>query len=53
MNLSTYFDYNIIAWLIVPTLIFIGALAYVTIGTLRIIFVSRGKRLLSTILGFG
>lgn len=52
MNLSTYFDYNIIAWLIVPTLIFIGALAYVTIGTLRIIFVSRGKRLLSTILGF-
>jgi len=52
MNLSAFFDHDILVWVILPILIFLGGLAYVSIGTLRIIFVARGKRLLSTLLGF-
>ena len=52
MNLSTFFNHDILVWVILPILIFLGGLAYVSIGTLRIIFVARGKRLLSTLLGF-
>jgi len=52
MNLSTFFNHDILVWVVLPILIFLGGLAYVSIGTLRIIFVARGKRLLSTLLGF-
>ncbi len=52
MSLSALFSHDIIVWVILPILIFIGGLTYVSFGTLRIIFVARGKRLLSTLLGF-
>lgn len=52
MNLSTLFSHDILVWVIIPILIFIAGLAYVSIGTLRIIFVSRGGRLISPVLGF-
>lgn len=45
-------DLNIYSWLVVSLLIFFARIIDVTIGTLRIIFVSRGKRYLAPLLGF-
>ncbi|NLM84862.1 MAG: DUF2179 domain-containing protein [Clostridiales bacterium] len=39
-------------WVILPLLIFLGRICDVTLGTLRIIFVSRSKRILAPIVGF-
>ena len=52
MSLNILFSHNIYVWLVLPILIFIGGLAYVSLGTLRIIFVARGQRFLSPLLGF-
>ncbi len=52
MNLSTYLGQDVLVWVIIPILIFIAGLAYVSLGTLRIIFIARGRRFLSPILGF-
>jgi len=43
---------EVYAWVILPLLIFFARVADVTLGTLRIIFVSRGRRQLAPILGF-
>jgi uncharacterized protein YebE (UPF0316 family) len=40
------------AWVILPLLIFMARICDVTLGTLRIIFVTRGKRKLAPLLGF-
>ncbi len=40
------------AWVILPILVFIARVADVTLGTLRIVFTSRGKRNLAPVLGF-
>jgi uncharacterized protein YebE (UPF0316 family) len=40
------------AWVILPIIVFIARVADVTLGTLRIVFTSRGKRNLAPILGF-
>lgn len=45
-------DAEFYAWVVLPILIFFARVADVTLGTLRIIFVSRGKRQLAPILGF-
>ena len=45
-------DSSIYAWVILPILIFISRICDVSIGTIRIIFVSRGKKLIAPILGF-
>lgn len=45
-------DQQLYAWVILPLLIFVARVADVTLGTLRIIFVNRGKRRLAPILGF-
>jgi len=52
MSLSMLFSHSIYVWVVLPILIFIGGLAYVSLGTLRIIFVARGQRFLSPLLGF-
>jgi uncharacterized protein YebE (UPF0316 family) len=39
-------------WVVLPVLIFFARVADVTLGTLRIIFVSRGKRNIAPLLGF-
>ncbi|MCL2074484.1 MAG: DUF2179 domain-containing protein [Marinilabiliaceae bacterium] len=39
-------------WIIVPVLIFVARIADVSLGTLRIVFVSKGIKLLAPILGF-
>lgn len=52
MSLSVLFSHDILVWVVLPILIFIGGLSYVSLGTLRIIFVARGQRFLSPLLGF-
>jgi uncharacterized protein YebE (UPF0316 family) len=43
---------EIIAWVGLPLLIFVARVIDVSLGTLRIIFTSRGKRYLAPLLGF-
>jgi len=40
------------AWVILPLLVFFARVVDVTLGTIRIIFVSRGKKYLAPLLGF-
>ena len=42
----------VFGWVILPLLIFVSRICDVSIGTIRIIFVSRGKRFLAPLLGF-
>jgi len=39
-------------WVILPLIVFLARLTDVTLGTIRIIFVSRGKKYLAPLLGF-
>ncbi|MCJ7801030.1 MAG: DUF2179 domain-containing protein [Candidatus Marinimicrobia bacterium] len=50
--MDNFFDTNLFNWVILPILIFIARILDVSIGTIRIIFVSRGMKLWSTVLGF-
>ncbi len=51
VNLQAWqFDWY--GWVILPLIIFAARVADVTLGTIRIIFVSRGKRNLAPLLGF-
>ncbi len=47
-----FMDSAVFSWVVLPILIFLARICDVSIGTVRIIFVSRGKKLLSPILGF-
>ncbi|MDY0349426.1 MAG: DUF2179 domain-containing protein [Tenuifilaceae bacterium] len=47
-----FFDSNIYLYLVLPFFIFLARIIDVTIGTMRIIFVSKGQRVLAPILGF-
>lgn len=44
--------FNWYTWVILPIIVFFARLADVSIGTMRIIFVSRGKKYLAPLLGF-
>lgn len=41
-----------VTWVLIPLLIFLARVSDVTIGTLRIVFVSKGFKILAPILGF-
>lgn len=41
-----------VTWIIIPVLIFLARVSDVTIGTLRIVFISKGFKALAPILGF-
>src|SRR4030042_6553710 len=47
-----FYDSNIYIWLVLPLMVFFARLTDVSLGTLRIIFISRGKRNVAPILGF-
>ena len=49
---SEFLDSGIYLYLVLPLLIFLARIIDVTIGTMRIIFVSKGQRVLAPILGF-
>lgn len=45
-------DASLFTWVVVPLLIFVARVLDVTIGTVRIIFVSKGKKWLAPLCGF-
>ena len=49
---AQFFDSDTFTLIILPCLIFISRICDVSIGTIRIIFVSRGNKLLAPLLGF-
>ena len=46
------FDLDLYAWVVIPFLIFIARIADVSIGTIRLIFISRGLKYLAPVVGF-
>ena len=49
---TSFFDSNIFSYVLMPLLIFLARICDVSIGTMRIIFVSKGKKYIAPILGF-
>jgi uncharacterized protein YebE (UPF0316 family) len=49
---TSFFDSTLFSYVILPLLIFLARICDVSIGTMRIIFVSKGKRNIAPILGF-
>lgn len=53
MNLLLLFSFaDMYAWVLLPILIFLARVCDVTLGTIRIIFVSRGIKYLAPVIGF-
>src|SRR4030042_6955791 len=52
MDFQTIIHSEYFAWIILPILIFLGRIIDVSIGTVRIIYVARGMKLLASIFGF-
>jgi len=50
--LADFLSSDLVSWVVLPLLIILARMTDVTLGTLRIIFVSRGSRLAAPILGF-
>lgn len=51
-DLNSYFDNSVFLYVILPFLIFIARIMDVTIGTIRIVMVAKGEKLIAPILGF-
>lgn len=49
---ATFFDSDIFSYGLLPLLIFLARICDVSIGTMRIIFVSKGKKYIAPVLGF-
>ena len=49
---TSFFNSEIFSYVVMPLLIFLARICDVSIGTLRIIFVSKGKRNIAPVLGF-
>jgi uncharacterized protein YebE (UPF0316 family) len=49
---TSFFDSDIFSYGLLPLLIFLARICDVSIGTMRIIFVSKGKKYIAPILGF-
>ena len=47
-----FFSSEVISLVVIPALVFLARIIDVTVGTLRIIFVARGRKYLSALLGF-
>ncbi len=50
--METFLDSTLFTWVLLPLLIFLARVVDVTIGTIRIIFLSRGSRYVAPVLGF-
>lgn len=48
----SFLDSNLYVWVALPIMVFFARVTDVSLGTLRIIFISRGKRNLAPLLGF-
>lgn len=52
MDQALFIDSNVFTWVILPALIFIARVVDVSMGTMRVIYVSRGMKLMAALLGF-
>jgi len=52
MDLHSFMDSDLFIWVILPGLIFLARICDQTIGTIRIVFLSRGDKVIAPILGF-
>lgn len=52
MNYFEGIDPGIVEWVIIPALIFLARICDVTLGTLRIVFISKGDKAIAPLLGF-
>jgi uncharacterized protein YebE (UPF0316 family) len=52
MNIDSIMDTQLFAWVILPLCIFLARVLDVSMGTLRIIFVSKGLKYLAPLIGF-
>lgn len=52
MDFSTIFGSSVTAYVVIPLLIIIARILDVSIGTMRVVFISKGMRRLAPILGF-
>ena len=52
MNLEAVFGSEVFKWVIIPALIFLARVLDVSLGTMRIVFVSRGLKYLAPVVGF-
>jgi uncharacterized protein YebE (UPF0316 family) len=52
MDLMSFYNSDLFKWVILPILIFLARLTDVSLGTMRIIFVSRGVKYLAPVIGF-
>jgi len=52
MNLESFFSSEIFKWIVMPLLIFAARILDVSLGTVRIVFVSRGLKHLAPLVGF-
>ncbi|NLL05909.1 MAG: DUF2179 domain-containing protein [Clostridiaceae bacterium] len=50
--MSQFMNTDVFSWVILPLLIFVSRIIDVSIGTIRIILVSRGKKYIAPLLGF-
>jgi uncharacterized protein YebE (UPF0316 family) len=52
MNMESLFGHGVFIWVILPLLIFLARIMDVSLGTMRIVFVSRGLKYLAPLVGF-
>ena len=52
MDLLEGIDQSLVDWVIIPALIFLARICDVTLGTLRIVFISKGDKTVAPLLGF-
>ncbi len=52
MDFASFINSDIYTWVIIPVLIFIARIFDVSIGTIRVIFISRGYKFVAPLLGF-
>lgn len=52
MDIFEGIDQGIVNWVIIPGLIFLARICDVTLGTLRIVFISKGDKIIAPLLGF-
>ncbi|WP_299823241.1 DUF2179 domain-containing protein [uncultured Pontibacter sp.] len=52
MNLFEGIDPTLVDWVFIPLLIFLARICDVTLGTLRIVFISKGDKIIAPLLGF-
>ena len=52
MDISFLFDSWVFTWVVLPIMIFCARIVDVSIGTLRVVFISRGNKVIAPIMGF-